>query len=107
MRVRRAARKIFHSETCWRSLRAISRSEASGTRCDSSMVCIVPLLGRGTFHRPQRIAFPPAGFPRFSSIVTGAFSPSGARSDGHNAIADASESHDARTARFSERLRVG
>ena len=34
-------------------------------------------------------------------MVTGAFRPSGARSDGHDAIADASEAHEARMARFS------
>src|SRR6185437_14727262 len=65
----------------------------------------------------RRIGFPPGGrrspssnaqsASRISSIVTGAFSPSGARSDGHEAIAEASEVHDARIARFSERLRVG
>ena len=40
-------------------------------------------------------------------MVTGAFSPSGARSEGHDAIAEASEAHEARMARFSERLRLG
>lgn len=40
-------------------------------------------------------------------MVTGAFSPSGARRDGHDAIAEASDAHEARIARFSERLRVG
>ena len=40
-------------------------------------------------------------------MVTGAFSPSGARSDGHDAIADASEAQEARIARFSARLRLG
>lgn len=40
-------------------------------------------------------------------MVTGAFSPSGARSEGHDAIAEASDAHEARMARFSERLRVG
>lgn len=38
-------------------------------------------------------------------MVTGALRPSGARSDGHDAIADASEAHEARIARFSARLR--
>ena len=37
-------------------------------------------------------------------MVTGAFRPSGARSDGHEAIAEASDAHEARMARFSERL---
>jgi hypothetical protein len=40
-------------------------------------------------------------------MVTGAFSPSGARSAGHDAIAEASEAHEANMARFSERLRLG
>lgn len=40
-------------------------------------------------------------------METGAFRPSGALSDGQDVIADASEAHDARMARFSERLRVG
>src|SRR5689334_12132114 len=44
---------------------------------------------------------------RTSSMETGAFRPSGALSDGQDVIADASEAHDARMARFSERLRVG
>jgi hypothetical protein len=35
----------------------------------------------------------------------GAFSPSGARSDGQDAIADASEAHEANIARFWPRLR--
>jgi hypothetical protein len=36
-----------------------------------------------------------------SSMVTGAFRPSGARSAGQDAIAEASEAHEARIARFS------
>jgi len=40
-------------------------------------------------------------------METGAFRPSGARSDGHDAIADASDAQDARIARFSARLRPG
>ena len=40
-------------------------------------------------------------------MATSPFSPSGARSEGHDAIAEASEAHDARMARFSERLRLG
>ena len=39
---------------------------------------------------------------RISSIVTGAFSPAGARNEGQEAIADASDAQDARMARFSE-----
>jgi hypothetical protein len=39
-------------------------------------------------------------------MVTGAFSPSGARIEGHDATAEASDAHEARMARFSERLRV-
>ena len=38
---------------------------------------------------------------RISSMLTGAFNPGGDRSAGHDAIADASEAHDARMARFS------
>lgn len=38
-------------------------------------------------------------------MKTGSFSPSGARSDEHDAIADASEAQDARMARFSARLK--
>jgi len=34
-------------------------------------------------------------------MITGAFSPSGARSEGHDAIAEASEAQEARMARFS------
>ena len=34
-------------------------------------------------------------------MVTGAFSPAGARSEGHDAIAEASEAHEASMARFS------
>jgi len=40
-------------------------------------------------------------------MVTGAFSPSGARSEGQDAIAEASDAQEARIARFSERLRSG
>ena len=38
-------------------------------------------------------------------MVTGAFRPSGARSDGQDAIAEASEAHEARMARFSASVR--
>src|SRR4030095_12051584 len=44
---------------------------------------------------------------RISSIVTGAFRPLGARSAGHEAIADASEAQEARMARFSANVSVG
>jgi len=38
-------------------------------------------------------------------MVTGAFKPSGARSDGQEAIAEASEADEARMARFAARVR--
>ena len=38
-------------------------------------------------------------------MVTGAFNPSGALSDGQDAIAEASEAHEARMARFSASVR--
>ena len=44
---------------------------------------------------------------RISSMLTGAISPSGARKAGQDAMADASDAHEARIARFSERLSVG
>src|ERR1700749_3440499 len=63
----------------------------------------------------RRIGLPPGGLPgppssaqsasRISAMVTGAFSPSGALSDGQDAIAEASEAHDARMARFSASVR--
>ena len=37
-------------------------------------------------------------------MVTGAFNPAGALSEGHDAIAEASEAQEARIALFSERL---
>ena len=40
-------------------------------------------------------------------MLTGAFSPSGARSAGHEAIAEASEAQEARIARFSASVRHG
>ncbi len=40
-------------------------------------------------------------------MVTGALSPSGTLSDGHDAIAVASDAHEARMARFPEKLRPG
>jgi hypothetical protein len=40
-------------------------------------------------------------------MLTGAISPSGARKAGQDAMADASDAHEARIARFSERLSVG
>ena len=40
-------------------------------------------------------------------MLTGAFSPSGARSSGHEAIAEASEAQEARIARFSASVRSG
>jgi len=44
---------------------------------------------------------------RSSSIVTGLFRPSGARKAGHKAIAEASEAHEARIARFSAVVSAG
>ena len=38
-------------------------------------------------------------------MLTGAFNPSGALSDGQDAIAEASEAHEARMARFSANVR--
>jgi hypothetical protein len=65
----------------------------------------------------SRIGLPPGGLrgppssshraSRMASMLTGAFSPSGARSAGHEAIADASEAQDARIARFSTNVRHG
>jgi hypothetical protein len=62
-----------------------------------------------------RIGFPPGGVrgppssshsaSRISSIETGALSPVGERNDGQHAIADASEAHEARIARFSAIVR--
>lgn len=40
-------------------------------------------------------------------MVTGALSPAEALRDGHDAIAVASDAHEARMARFSEKLRPG
>ena len=40
-------------------------------------------------------------------MVTGVFRPSGARSAGQEAIADASDAHEARIARFSASVRAG
>jgi len=64
----------------------------------------------------SRIGLPPGGLrgppssshkaSRMASMLTGALSPSGARSAGHEAIADASEA-DARIARFSTNVRHG
>jgi hypothetical protein len=39
-------------------------------------------------------------------MVTGAFNPSGALSDGQDAIAEASEAHEARMARFKRKARM-
>ena len=39
-------------------------------------------------------------------MVTGAFSPSGARSEGQDAMADASEAQEAKMARFQARARM-
>ena len=65
----------------------------------------------------SRIGLPPGGLrgppssshraSRMASMLTGALSPSGARSAGHEAIADASEAQDARIARFSASVRHG
>jgi hypothetical protein len=72
-----------------------------------------PALGRPQPHRLAgwRIARP---FPssahrasRISSILTGAISPSGARKAGQDAMADASDAHESRIARFFERLSAG
>ena len=61
----------------------------------------------------RRCGFPPGGFrgsssswhkaSRMASMRTGIFSPSGARSAGHEAIADASEAQEARIALFGQR----
>jgi hypothetical protein len=58
-----------------------------------------------------RCGLPPGGFrgpmsnawsaSRISSIETGCFKPSGARSEGHEVTAAASEAQEARIARFS------
>ena len=60
----------------------------------------------------SRIGLPPGGLrgppssvqsaSSISSIVTGAFRPLGSRNAGHDAIADATDAHEARMARFSE-----
>ena len=65
----------------------------------------------------RRCGFPPGGFrgspssshkaSRMASMLTGIFSPSGARSAGQEAIADASEAQEARIARFSASVRSG
>jgi hypothetical protein len=65
----------------------------------------------------RRCGLPPGGLrgapsnshkaSRMSSMLTGAFSPSGARSAGQEAIAEASDAHDARIARFSASVRDG
>jgi hypothetical protein len=54
----------------------------------------------GRFHPARRAS-------RISSMLTGAISPSGARKAGLDALADASDAHEARIARFSERLSAG
>src|ERR1051325_2521866 len=63
----------------------------------------------------NRQGLPPGGFrgppssshraSRMSSIETGCFSPAGERSDGQEAMADASDAQDARMARFSAVVR--
>src|ERR1700733_6636289 len=60
----------------------------------------------------RRFGLPPGGWrglpssshraSRISSMVTGALRPAGARTQGQEAIADASDAHDARIACFSE-----
>ena len=67
---------------------------------DRSRIGLPPGGGRGPPSRAQSAS-------RISSMVTGAFSPTGARSEGQDAMADASEAHEARMARFSPRLRPG
>jgi hypothetical protein len=44
---------------------------------------------------------------RISSMLTGVLSPYGARKAGQDAMADASDAHEARIARFSEKLSAG
>ena len=72
-----------------------------------------PALGRPQAHRlaAWRIAraVPSSAHSasRISSMLTGALSPSGARKAGQDAMADASDAHDARMARFSARLSAG
>src|SRR6201993_3494861 len=67
---------------------------------DRSRMGLPPGGGRGPPSSAQSAS-------RISSMVTVAFSPSGARSEGQDAMADASEAHEARMARFSPRLRPG
>jgi hypothetical protein len=88
----------------------------SFVRTSSSLVTVVRSTLQAAARRSvgrSRMGLPPGGGPpssalsasRISSIVTGAFSPSGARSDGQDAIADASEAYEARMARFSASVR--
>src|SRR6185312_11664594 len=65
----------------------------------------------------NRYGFPPGGLrgppstshkaSRISSIDTGFLIPAGERREGQDAIADASDAHEARTARFSAVVRAG
>src|SRR4029079_10919528 len=65
----------------------------------------------------RRFGLPPGGLrgppssshkaSRMASMLTGVFSPSGARSAGQEAIAEASEAQEARIARFSPSVRSG
>src|ERR1700727_2521165 len=76
-------------------LQAAARRSADRSRMD-----LPPGGGRG----------PPSSAHNASSIssmVTGAFNPTGARSEGQDAIAEASEAHEDRMARFSPMLRPG
>src|SRR5690242_15044961 len=87
-----------------------SRDEVNGFRPS-----VPPQAASARAVENRRLGVPPGGWrgppssshnaSRMASMLTGAFSPFGARRAGHEAIAEASEAQEAKMARFSASVR--
>src|SRR6202035_2440970 len=96
----------------WGRQRSISKLTVDGLRASEHQISNASAGRQAAARRSierRRMGLPPGGWrgpsssaqraSRISSIVTGAFNPSGARKAGQDAIAEASDAHEARMAR--------